>query len=162
MGLRRYVHKATHAVERYTKKATGSSGLADAAGKVFKYGVALNPATVVNPAGAAIPVVEGAEHLYGKLKGFKDKLLEQPEEEGVEIDMSGVEEALAMMAEYQNMALQAAMKEEQPAEPLKNAQQAYDGAQADTNRLQLLRRGLMSTFTRYGGGLGGNRQTLGV
>ena len=158
MGLRRIVHRATHAVERYTRKATGSSGLADAAGKIFKYGYALNPTAV----GAAIPAVEGAEHLYGKLKGSWDKMTDQPEEEGVEIDMSGVEEALAMMAEYQNMALQAAMKEEQPAEPLKTAQQAYDSAQADTNRIQLLRRGLMSTFTRYGGGLGGNRQTLGV
>jgi hypothetical protein len=84
------------------------------------------------------------------------------EEEPFELDMSGVEEALAQMAEYQKLALEASMREETPLEPLKRAAEVQDEARADTNRLQLLRRGLMSTFTRYGGGLGGNRQTLGV
>ena len=63
----------------------------------------------------------------------------------------------AQMAEYQAMmseymgAMSEAMNREEPAvEPLKAAQETMNAARNDTARKQLLRRGLMSTMTRYG------------
>ena len=60
------------------------------------------------------------------------------------------EQYQAMMAEYM-AAMSEAMNREEPAqEPLKEAQAEMSAARADTDRKQLLRRGLMSTYTRYG------------
>ena len=59
-------------------------------------------------------------------------------------------EYMDMMNEYL-ASMSEAMNYEAPAqEPLKNAVQEQDDARSDTNRKQLLRRGLMSTYTRYG------------
>ena len=72
-----------------------------------------------------------------------------------------------MMAEYQSQMnaylekMAEAMAAEEPAaEPLKAAAEVQSAARADTNRKQLLRRGLMSTLTRYG--QGGQAQKLGA
>ena len=137
-----------------------TSGIKDAAGKVTKYTLGNEDIgrkfanTINSTANAPLMAI-------GKSKGSGAAVEEAPAEDG--LDLSGVEESLAMMNEYLAAALKAAQKVEPAAEPLKAAQEEYEGAQADTNRLQLLRRGLMSTFTRYGGGLGGSsRQTLGA
>lgn len=65
-----------------------------------------------------------------------------------------------MMAEYMSMMAEAMNREEPAAEPLKGAAEVQSEARADTNRKQLLRRGLMSTMTRYG--QGGQAQKLGA
>ncbi len=64
------------------------------------------------------------------------------------------------MAEYMALMSAAMAKEEPAAEPLKAAAEVQSEARADTNRKQLLRRGLMSTLTRYG--QGGQAQKLGA
>ncbi len=73
----------------------------------------------------------------------------------------------AQMAEYQAQMnayldkMSEAMAAEEPsAEPLKAAAEVQSAARADTSRKQLLRRGLMSTMTRYGGN--GQQQKLGA
>lgn len=71
------------------------------------------------------------------------------------------EQYQAMMAEYMASMAEAMNKEEPAAEPLKAAQEVQSEARADTARKQLLRRGLMSTMTRYGG-QGGARVALGA
>lgn len=72
------------------------------------------------------------------------------------------EQYQAMMAEYMGAMAEALNKEEPAAEPLKAAQEVQTEARADTARKQLLRRGLMSTMTRYGGQGGGARVQLGA
>ena len=72
------------------------------------------------------------------------------------------EQYQAMMAEYMGAMSEALNKEEPAAEPLKAAQEVQTEARADTARKQLLRRGLMSTMTRYGGQGGGARLQLGA
>lgn len=69
-------------------------------------------------------------------------------------------EYLAGMGEYLGAMSEAMNREEPAAEPLKSAQQEMSAAQADTDRKQLLRRGLMSTYTRYG--QSGSTQRLGA
>ena len=64
------------------------------------------------------------------------------------------------MAEYMGMMAEAMNREEPASEPLKAAAEVQSAARADTNRKQLLRRGLMSTLTRYG--QGGQAQKLGA
>lgn len=73
----------------------------------------------------------------------------------------------AQMAEYQEQMngfldkMAETMAAEEPAaEPLKAAAEVQSAARADTSRKQLLRRGLMSTMTRYGGN--GQQQKLGA
>lgn len=73
----------------------------------------------------------------------------------------------AQMAEYQEQMnayldkMAETMATEEPAaEPLKAAAEVQSAARADTNRKQLLRKGLMSTMTRYGGN--GQQQKLGA
>lgn len=72
------------------------------------------------------------------------------------------EQYQAMMSEYMASMSEALNKEEPAAEPLKAAQEVQTEARADTARKQLLRRGLMSTMTRYGGQGGGARVQLGA
>ena len=72
------------------------------------------------------------------------------------------EQYQAMMSEYMASMAAAMNKEEPAAEPLKAAQEVQSEARADTARKQLLRRGLMSTMTRYGGQGGGARLQLGA
>lgn len=60
------------------------------------------------------------------------------------------EQYQAMMAEYMAAMTEAMTREEPAQEPLKEAQAEMSAARADTDRKQLLRRGLMSTYTRYG------------
>lgn len=75
-----------------------------------------------------------------KLRQRMETLYPQWQQEQFQMRM---EEYLAAMSE--------AMNREEPAqEPLKEAQEAMSAARADTDRKQLLRRGLMSTYTRYG------------
>lgn len=64
------------------------------------------------------------------------------------------------MAEYMAAMSEAMNREEPTAEPLKAAAEVQSAARADTSRKQLLRRGLMSTMTRYGGN--GQQQKLGA
>lgn len=64
--------------------------------------------------------------------------------------LAAQEEYRAMMAEYMGQMTAAMTKEEPASEPLKAAQEVQSAARADTARKQLLRRGLMSTMTRYG------------
>jgi hypothetical protein len=59
-------------------------------------------------------------------------------------------EYMAGMGEYIGAMTEAMNKVEPAAEPLKQAAQEMGAAKADTERKQLLRRGLMSTYTRYG------------
>ena len=59
-------------------------------------------------------------------------------------------EYMAGMGEYIGAMTEAMNKVEPAAEPLKQAQAEMSAAKADTDRKQLLRRGLMSTYTRYG------------
>lgn len=59
-------------------------------------------------------------------------------------------EYMAGMGEYLGAMTEAMNKVEPSAEPLKQAQAEMSAAKADTDRKQLLRRGLMSTYTRYG------------
>ena len=59
-------------------------------------------------------------------------------------------EYMAGMGEYIGAMTEAMNKVEPAAEPLKQAAQEMSAAKADTDRKQLLRRGLMSTYTRYG------------
>ncbi len=72
------------------------------------------------------------------------------------------EQYQAMMSEYMASMSEALNKEEPAAEPLKAAQEVQSEARADTARKQLLRRGLMSTMTRYGAQGGGARVQLGA
>ena len=81
--------------------------------------------------------------------------------------MHMMQEYQAMMAEYMAGmghylgAMSEAMNREEPAaEPLKQAQVEMSAAKADTDRKQLMRRGLMSTYTRYG--QSGGTQRLGA
>lgn len=59
-------------------------------------------------------------------------------------------EYMAGMNEYLSSMTEAMTYEEPAQEPLKQAQQAQTDARDDANRRQLLRRGLMSQYTRYG------------
>lgn len=69
-------------------------------------------------------------------------------------------EYMAGMGEYIGAMTEAMNKVEPAAEPLKMAQEQMSAAKADTDRKQLLRRGLMSTYTRYG--QSGGTQRLGA
>ena len=70
-------------------------------------------------------------------------------------------EYMGAMGEYMGAMTEAMNRVEPAAEPLKAAQESMSAARADTDRKQLLRRGLMSTYTRYGA-QGGTTQKLGV
>jgi hypothetical protein len=69
-------------------------------------------------------------------------------------------EYMAGMGEYIGAMTEAMNKVEPAAEPLKQAQAEMSAARADTDRKQLLRRGLMSTYTRFG--QSGGTQRLGA
>lgn len=111
-----------------------------------------------------------------KLKKRLDELGQAREEENAFQDaLRGQQEALAaqnsylsQMAEYINKMTEVLQKEpaqsasEQAVEPLKMAQETQTAARTDTARKQLLRRGLMSTMTRYGAQGGGARVQLGA
>lgn len=64
------------------------------------------------------------------------------------------------MAEYMAAMSEAMNREKPAAEPPKAAAEVQSAARADTSRKQLLRRGLRSTMTRYGGN--GQQQKLGA
>lgn len=91
-----------------------------------------------------------------KLKAQMDKLYPSYRAEQMQ------EAYQAMMSEYMASMSEALNKEEPAAEPLKAAQEVQSEARADTARKQLLRRGLMSTMTRYGAQGGGARVQLGA
>ena len=82
-----------------------------------------------------------------KLKAQMDTLYPQYQMEQYQQMMA---EYMGAMGEYMGKAVEAMNKVEPAAEPLKAAQEAIGAAKADTDRKQLLRRGLMSTYTRYG------------
>lgn len=65
--------------------------------------------------------------------------------------MGAMGEYMGGLSDYLGQMTDAMTREEPAAEPLKNAAAAQDAATGDTARKQLLRRGLMSTYTRYGG-----------
>lgn len=71
---------------------------------------------------------------------------------GMEEYQAMIGESLAALGEYMNNAVAALDQANlEPAlEPLKAAQETQDSAMAGTSEKQLRRRGLMSTFTRYG------------
>lgn len=71
-----------------------------------------------------------------------------------------MEQYMAAMGEYMGAMTEAMNRTEPAQEPLKQAQVEMSSARADTNRKQLLRRGLMSTYTRYGSQ--GGTQRLGA
>lgn len=75
-------------------------------------------------------------------------------------EMPDYSEYMNMMAEYMAKMNSALSATEPATEPLKAAQTAIGEAKDDTARKQLLRRGLMSTYTRYGSN--GGTQKLGA
>ena len=92
-----------------------------------------------------------------KLKAQMDTLYPQYMQEQYQAMMG---EYMAGMGEYLGAMAAAMNKVEPAAEPLKAAQEQMSAAKADTDRKQLLRRGLMSTYTRYG--QSGGTQRLGA
>jgi succinate dehydrogenase/fumarate reductase flavoprotein subunit len=72
------------------------------------------------------------------------------------------EQYQAQMQEYMGMMAEAMNREEPAVEPLKAAQETMTAARNDTARKQLLRRGLMSTMTRYNNGGTATRTKLGA
>lgn len=110
--------------------------------------------------GQPLSIEEGRRIASSKQAGavaWMDKLQGQIQTKQAELDM---ENYRRQMAEYMSMMAEAMNREEPAAEPLKAAAEVQSAARADTNRKQLLRRGLMSTLTRYG--QGGQAQKLGA
>ena len=143
--LSRGIHKGFDAVSSGVQKVAGKN-VANVVDKSLKY--------AAWPTSAA----HAAAHLAKDAEDYLNP--KYPTVEAPTVDMSGVEEAMGAMSEYL-AAMQAAMAREEPAqEPLKQAQVEMSEARADTNRKQLLRRGLMSTYTRYGAQ--GGTQRLGA
>lgn len=102
---------------------------------------------------------------WGQVPGSKGDVarafMEQIKTRKGEVDALDQQELFRrQMAEYMAAMSEAMNREEPAAEPLKAAAEVQSAARADTSRKQLLRRGLMSTMTRYGGN--GQQQKLGA
>ena len=93
---------------------------------------------------------------------LKSRLDELGQQRATDEALAAQQEYFAMMQEYMAKMTETMAKEEPAAEPLKAAQEVQSEARADTARKQLLRRGLMSTMTRYGAQGGGARVQLGA
>jgi len=87
----------------------------------------------------------------GQLQGVHDSEMRMQEmERAMEEYREMFGEYMSGMNEYLSSMTEAMTYEEPAQEPLKQAQQAQTDARDDANRRQLLRRGLMSQYTRYG------------
>jgi len=163
--LKHATHKVAGEINRATTKLTGSETLGNLAGKA-----ALAPFPAVP--GLTGPGAFSAAHALGHLASSLEAKPAEQADAGYGYDGGGFEmpdysEYLNQMGEYlagmQNYIRDATalMTREEPAqEPLKRAQVEMSDARADTQRRQLLRRGLMSTYTRYG--QSGGTQRLGA
>lgn len=146
--LKKTTHKIAHGVGKAASAVTGSDKVGKLAEKGFKY---------ATPALGTLGIGYQAAHIAGHLQ---DKVhdLQNPSIPAQETpsypDYSG------LMAQYMEQMLAAMNAQEPVSEPLKQAQTVMDDTRADTARKQLLRRGLMSTYTRYGGQ--GGTQRLGA
>lgn len=139
-------HHFTHKLGQQLKKhVLGDEGM-KAAKKIISYGGVASPL-------AGLSAIDAAAKIGHSIK----KALNQPQDSGTgtEEEKEGLEEDptseyLEQMSEYMRM-MQETMSQNEPAtEPLKSAPEAMNAARNDTARKQLLRRGLMSTMTRYG------------
>lgn len=150
---KKWTHKIAHETGRVAGQVTGSDKVA----KYVEQGVLNNP--IAHGANLVYQPVHQAGHLAESVKKALRPTYPATSD-GPVIDTTAMEEAMTAMGDYL-AAMQAAMTREEPAqEPLKQAQVEMDAARADTNRKQLLRRGLMSTYTRYGSQ--GGTQRLGA
>lgn len=150
--LKKGTHKIAHNVGKVAGKVTGSDKVAKLA----------EQAVLNNPIGGGLNVAYQAAHHLGHLGTSVEKKLnpKTPEVNVPETVMPDYSETFDKMGEYL-AAMQEAMTKVEPAsEPLKAAQTEMSQARADTDRKQLLRRGLMSTYTRYGSQ--GGTQKLGA
>ena len=151
--LKKATHGIAHTVGKAAEKITGSSKVGEIAEKGFRYAT---PA--LGTLGTAYQAAHVAGHLQDKIQGALNPQI--PAAETPAVEMPDYSEYLEAMNGYIE-AMQAAMTREEPAqEPLKQAQVSMDAARDDTARKQLLRRGLMSQFTRYGSQ--GGTQRLGA
>lgn len=145
---KKWTHKIAHETGRISGQVTGSDRVANIVEKGVKYGA---PATGLGTA-------YQAAHILGHVGSALNP--EIPTVETPQIEYPDYSEYFAAMGEY-IAAMNEAMNRQEPAqEPLKQAQVEMSAARADTNRKQLLRRGLMSTYTRYG--QSGGTQRLGA
>ena len=150
--LKHATHKIAHETGRIAGQATGSDRVAGLVEKAVRY---IPP---IGPAASAYQTAHIAGHIGSKLENALNPTI--PTAETPQIEYPDYSEYLAAMGEY-IAAMNEAMNRQEPAqEPLKQAQVEMSAARADTNRKQLLRRGLMSTYTRYGSQ--GGTQRLGA
>ena len=148
--LKKATHGIAHTVGKAAGKITGSHGVEKAVEKGVKY---------IAPLGSVAGAYQTA-HVLGHVGDTFERLKNPKAPEAPSIEMPDYSEYLAQQAEYLAQ-MQAAMSRVEPAqEPLKAAQQEMSAARSDTDRKQLLRRGLMSTYTRYGSQ--GGTQRLGA
>lgn len=148
MGLgskfRHYTHKIAHEAGRIGSQLTGSDKVGSLVEKAVKY------TPFMDPVGHAYQAAHVAGHIAAPSKPASQA--EEPEKESFDYGeyLEAMNGYMAMMGEYMDAMADSMNKVEPAAEPLKQAQTEMSAAKADTDRKQLLRRGLMSTYTRYG------------
>lgn len=155
--------KFSHAVHKVTggiSKSAGSVASTLTGNKSVGKEIAKATDKVVNYAAWPTSAAHGLAHLATSAEKMLNPQTPEVNVSTPEMEMPDYSEYMAQMADY-IAAMNAAMNRAEPAaEPLKQAQAEMSEARADTDRKQLLRRGLMSTYTRYG--TNGGVQRLGA
>lgn len=153
-----WLKKSTHAVAHGLGKATTAVTGSKKAGKVVEKAVKYNP--ISEGSNLVYQTAHLAGHVQDKIHNALNPKTPDVSVETPEIAMPDYSAYLDQMAAY-IAAMNESMNRVEPAqEPLKQAQTEMSEARADTEKKQLRRRGLMSTYTRYGST--GGTQKLGA